>query len=356
MSDLIHAIGLPEILAGIIVLALNAYALMGGADYGGGLWDLLATGPRRQRQRDLIASSIAPIWEANHVWLIVVVVMLFTAFPAAFSLLGVVLHVPITLMLVGIVLRGSAFVFRSYGQGEPRVQRRWGVLFAIASTITPLLLGIIVGAVASGAVAAAGARVASGATFADVYVQPWLAPFPVIVGLFALALFAFLAAIYLACAAPDDELRDDFRRRAIGAGLSVFVLAGAAILVGRAEAPRIATGITESSWALLLQVLTAVAAIAAFVALWKRQYQRARVAAAAQVSFILWGWAFAQFPFVIPDTLTIRAAAAPRITLVLLLVGLGIGALILLPSLRYLFSLFPGRASGTTNQGAHGGE
>src|ERR1051326_2029237 len=187
-------IGLPEIVAGIMVLALNAYVLMGGADFGGGVWDLLAAGPRRDEQRELITKSIAPIWEANHVWLIVVVVLLFTAFPTAFSTLAVVLHIPITLMLIGIVLRGSAFVFRCYGSRALAPRRRWGIAFAGASAVTPVLLGTIIGAIASGDVATASGRVGV-ASFAEVFIAPWLPPFPIAVGLFTLALFAFLAAV-----------------------------------------------------------------------------------------------------------------------------------------------------------------
>ncbi|HEX3865973.1 MAG TPA: cytochrome d ubiquinol oxidase subunit II, partial [Gemmatimonadaceae bacterium] len=142
----LSSVGMPDIVAGIIVLALNAYVLMGGADYGGGLWDLLATGSRAGDQRKLIASTLAPIWEANHVWLIVVVVMLFTAFPSAFAMLATVLHIPLTLLLLGIVLRGSSFVFRSYGNHGPHGQAAWGRTFAIASTIAPMLLGIVIGA------------------------------------------------------------------------------------------------------------------------------------------------------------------------------------------------------------------
>src|SRR5213079_2749803 len=138
VSALLASIGMPEIVAGIMVLALNAYVLMGGADFGGGVWDLLAIGPRREAQRALISDSLAPIWEANHVWLIVVVVMLFTGFPAAFGTLGTVLHIPISLMLIGIVLRGSAFVFRSYGAATETARYRWGATFAAASIVTPL--------------------------------------------------------------------------------------------------------------------------------------------------------------------------------------------------------------------------
>jgi cytochrome d ubiquinol oxidase subunit II len=344
MSAFLASIGPPEIVAALMVLALNAYVLMGGADFGGGLWDLLASGPRRDAQRALIADSIAPIWEANHVWLIVVVVVLFTGFPSAFSTLGIVLHIPISLLLIGIVLRGSAFVFRSYGSRDHGRRKQWGLTFAIASSVTPILLGAIIGAVASGSVAAA-AREVGMASFADVFVRPWLAPFPIVVGLFALALFAFLAAVYLTIVATDEALRDDFRRRALMTAGVVLILAAIALALSYSAAPRVAAGVMGAPWSLPLHLSTATSAIAAIVALWRRRYVIARVAAVAQVSFILWGWAYSQFPFVIPETLTIRAAAAPTLTLRLLLVGLWVGGMILIPSLLYLFKTFAPKSS-----------
>src|SRR5262249_54905210 len=146
----------------------------GGADFGGGVWDLLATGPRGERQRPLIEQQIAPIWEANHVWLIVIVVVFFTAFPPAFAVVTTVLHVPLTLLLVGIVMRGSAFVFRSYGSRT----RGWGRAFAIASVITPLLLGVVIGALTSHHGVGEAAAQIGRAPFTTVFVAPWLAPFP----------------------------------------------------------------------------------------------------------------------------------------------------------------------------------
>ena len=345
MSDFISSIGLPEVIAGIMVLALNAYVLMGGADYGGGVWDLFASGPRREAQRELIASSIAPVWEANHVWLIVVVVMLFTAFPTVFATLSVVLHVPLTILLVGIVLRGSAFVFRSYGTYDRPSRQRWGRAFAMASVVAPVLLGIIIGALASGTVGDASARVGTSPSFSDVFIRPWLTPFSITVGVFALSLFAFIAAVYLTIEARDEPLREDFRGRALGAAVAVFVTAGIALALALTSAPRVAHGIVGALWSIPLHVVTAIAAIIAFVALIRRRYDLARVAAILQVSCILWGWAFSQYPYLVPDRLTIRGAAAPRITLELLLIGLIAGAIILIPSLRYLFRTFAGRAA-----------
>jgi cytochrome bd ubiquinol oxidase subunit II len=327
-------IGLPEIIAGVVAIALNAYVLTGGADFGGGVWDLFASGERRERQRELIADSIAPIWEANHVWLIVVVVVLFTGFPSAFSMLGTVLHIPLTIMLIGIVLRGSAFVFRSYG---PYGRNRWGLAFAIASLITPLLLGTIVGSIATGAAADASAKIAGAASFGEVFVRPWTAAFPAAVGFFALALFAFLAATYLTVDAEQAELQEDFRIHALAAAAAVLVCAALALGLAHSAAPRVAMGVVGG---LLIQAATASAAITAIAALWLRRYRLARIAAAAQVSLILWGWMIAQYPYLIPPALTIRNAAAPAVTLRLLAVGLGAGAVVLLPSLHYMLRTF----------------
>jgi cytochrome d ubiquinol oxidase subunit II len=177
-------------------------------------------------------------------------------------------------------------------------------------------------------------------SFADGFIWPWLGAFPIATGFLALALFAFLAAVYLAYAATSDGLRETFRRRALGAAVVVFVLAAAALIASYREAPRIARGVAGSPWALPLHVLTAVAAVAAIAALVKRRYGLARVAAAAQVSFILWGWVLSQYPFIVPDSETIRDSAAPRETLTLLFIGLAVGTLILAPALRYLYGLF----------------
>jgi cytochrome d ubiquinol oxidase subunit II len=364
MRAFIGPIGLPEVTAAVMMIALNAYALMGGADFGGGVWDLLASGPRRDEQRALIANAIAPIWEANHVWLIIAVVMLFTAFPDVFALLGILLHVPLSLLLFGIVLRGSAFVFRSYGSRAHAAQRRWGRVFAVSSLITPLLLGIVVGTIASGALAhgldtlvsvavgGGAGPLAGGSTdaraplgqgsgsFASVFVAPWASPFPVAIGVLALTLFAFLAAVYLTVAARDDALREDFRRRALVAALAVFAAALGAIVVAHLTAPDVRRALLESPVAPWFQVFTALAALTAIAALWTRHYQLARLAAAAQASLVLWGWALVQYPFIVPPLMTIREAAAPRITLELLLTALAIGAVVLLPSLVYLFRTF----------------
>ena len=229
---------LETVVGGVIVGSLILYALLGGADYGGGVWDLFAVGPRAPEQRRLIAKAISPVWEANHVWLILVVVILFTAFPPAFAAIATALHIPITLLLIGIVLRGTAFTFRTYDVQRDDVQRRWSLVFSIASIITPILLGTTLGAIASGTIRVENGFVSSG------FFSSWLAPFPLAVGFFALALFAFLAAVYLTVEAEDEKLKEDFRLRSLLSGAAVGLLALTVFILAGTGAPTVRAGIT----------------------------------------------------------------------------------------------------------------
>ena len=320
-----------------IVIALSAYVVMAGADFGGGVWDILASGPRKHEQRKLVAHAIGPIWEANHVWLILVVVLLFMCFPPAFSAIMTSLNIPLTLMLVGIVLRGSAFAFRAYDVKPKDAERLWGRTFAIASVFTPVLLGDCIGAIASGALASKSPDAGTWAT----YVAPWLAPFPIACGVLTLATFTFLAATYLTLDADSDELREDFRRRALWSAGIVFLSAFGTLAIANTTQSPVAT-LMHSPWALPFHVATGAAALGAIVALWIRQFHLARIAAAGQVLLILWGWVASQYPSMIPGQLSIAEAAAPDTTLRLALYALAGGAVILIPSLWYLFRVFKG--------------
>jgi cytochrome bd ubiquinol oxidase subunit II len=323
-------------LAGAVVAGLVLYLLFGGADFGGGVWDLLASGPRREQQRSLIEKAIGPIWETNHVWLILVVVIVFSAFPKAFAAISIAFHVPLVLFLLGIVFRGSSFAFRSF---DPGGRGRYGLAFSIASVVSPVLLGAVVGAAASGDVEVRFGAVVSG-RFA-----PWLAPFPLATGLLTLALCAFLAATYLTQEADDagaQALAEDFRRRALVAGGVVAGLAPLTLLLARWGAPHIAAELTTRSWAFAIELGAAVAAALALLALRRRQYRRARVCAAAQATLILVGWAAAQYPYLLVDDLTISDAAADPRTLRPLVWALLAGVPILAPSLWLLFRVFKG--------------
>ncbi len=329
-------ISLDLIAALSIAASLTFYALLGGADYGGGVWDLLASGPRAREQRRLITDAIGPIWEANHVWLIFVIVILFTAFPPAFAAIAIALHIPLTLMLIGIVMRGSAFTFRHYDVQEDEVQRRWGMIFAVASLITPVLLGIVIGAIASGRI-----RVEDGAVVTD-FITPWLAPFPISVGLFALALFAYLAAVYLTLEAEDPELREDFRRRALISAAAAGAMALVVFLLSETGAPLIRRGFGAGRWWPPVLIAAGALAAGAIFALLARRFRIARACAAGQTALILWGWALAQYPYLVVPDITISQAAAPPETLRLLVGGIAIGSLMLFPSFYYLFRIFKG--------------
>src|SRR6195256_83523 len=263
-----------------MICALILYALLGGADYGGGVWDLLAFGKRARAQRALIAQAIGPVWEANHVWLILVIVVLFTAFPPAFAAFSIALHIPLTLLLIGVVLRGTTFTFRAHDAQRDDVQRRWSLVFSIASIITPVLLGIVLGAIALGTIRVENGVVVSG------FLKSWLGPFPFAMGFFALSLFAFLAAVYLTLEASENELQEDFRLRALIAGIAVGILALTVFILAGSGAPTVRAGISRSWWALALDLVTGGFVIGAFYALWTRKYRVARICAAGQVSLI----------------------------------------------------------------------
>ncbi len=334
-----------DLLAGAILLSLIAYALFGGADFGGGVWDLLARGARADAQRETIAHAIGPIWEANHVWLIAAVVLLFGGFPAAFAQIATRFHIPLTLLLIGIVLRGTSFVFRTYD--APDARRGWGRVFAISSLFSPVLLGVLIGAISMPLPAPL-----PDASFRTLYVDPWLHVFPVLVGLFALAQFAFLAAVYLCVEARGAELREDFRRRALGCALAVAGLGIAVAALAGTTAPAFAADLLRARGALAVLATTALLACATFALLWLRRYVAARLCAAAQVAAILLGWGLAQHPYLIAESLTLHEAASPPRVLRLLLIAFACGSALLLPALAYLLRTFKGGLLGPVSSDA----
>ncbi len=312
---------------------------MGGADFGGGMWDLLAFGPRAARQRRAIAEAIGPIWEANHVWLILVVVLLFTGFPAGFAGMMTALNIPLTAMLIGIVLRGSAFIFRKYDTRSGADRRRWGTVFGMASFFTPFFQGLILGALATGRIHIVDGRVVSG------FFAGWATLFAAACGMFALGLFAFLAATYLTLETRNQpDLQNDFRLRALWSGLALAPVAVVVFLTSNRGAPEMYQGLTRW-WAPLLLAWTSLMALLALAALWRRWFALARIAAIGQVTFILLGWCLAQYPNLITPDITVDNAAAPELTLRFLVLALGIGAIVLLPSLAFLFHIFKGGES-----------
>src|SRR6267154_1757996 len=322
------------VLAGVMLAALVIYSLLGGADYGAGFWDLMCSGPRQQSQRDLIASAIQPVWEANHIWLILVVVLMFSGFPVAFSEISVGLAVPIFLILLGIVFRGSSYVFRAYFTGSVRTQLYWGKVFSISSSVTPLFLGIVIAAISSN-----GVLVKDGVS-ENGFLGTWFHPFPLIVGLLSLSLFAYLSACYLTIETDDPALQNDFRNRSLFSGFGSLMAAFATYVVAGNAAQGIRDGLSRAPYVWLIEVGGAIAALVAFQALWTRHYQRARIAGAAQVALIVFGWGVAQYPYLVRPELTIYKSAAPTNIVSDLLIAVAMGAVVLIPSLILLMLVF----------------
>ena len=321
-----------DVVAVILWLGVTIYAVLGGADFGAGLWDLLAGSAEQGKQpRGLIDASIGPVWEANHTWLVFDLVILWSAFPLAFASLMSTLYVPLTLAAFGIILRGSGFAFRKH-TSQLAGQRAFGATFAFSSVITPFFLGTALGAIASG-------RVPAGNAAGDPW-SSWLNPTSVLVGGLAIATGAFVAAVFLVAAARrrgDADLEDYFRRRALGMGIVAGGLAVAGLFVLRADAPVLYAGL--SGRGLPLVVLSVSLGGVGLVLLARGVARGIRVVAAGAVTAIVWGWGLAQLPAILPGSLTIDAAAAPAGTLDALIVISIAAAITIGPSLALLFIL-----------------
>ena len=322
-----------------MLLAIGAgmtlYVLLGGADFGGGVWDLLAHGSERDRERSLISKAIGPVWEANHVWLIFVVTVLFAAFPPAFAALSVALYVPFGIAIAGIVMRGAAFAFRSYGEPDTGWQRAWTRVFGIASLVTPFVLGMCAAAIASGRIRIVGDTVHA------TLVGSWTGSLSWMAGFLSLAMCAFLAATYLTVEAVqrgDAQLERRFRRRALGAGVVAGVLAGVGLVVVRADAPTLWHGMLQDGWPFV--VLSAVAGVVALAATARGRERVARSSAAVAVGSVVVGWGVSQWPYLIVPDLTAAQAAAPKSSLGPIAIGLAVGAALVLPSLLLLLRVF----------------
>jgi cytochrome bd ubiquinol oxidase subunit II len=317
--------------AAILWVGATFYALFGGADFGGGLWDLIAGGAERgQRPRDVIQRSLTPVWEANHVWLIFVLVVLWTAFPSAFSAIFTTLYAPIAVAALGIVLRGAGFAFRKSIVGL-QGRRAMGATFAISSVLTPFFMGTVVGAIAAGNVPAEG----NGDAFST-----WTGPLPLLIGAMFAATGAYLAAVFLvgdARRVGDDEMERYFERRALGAAVvaGVFALAGLSAL--HSEARYVFDRLTSQG--LPLVILSLLCGAALLVVLLRGGRRPLRPLAAGAVTAVVWGWGVAQFPYLLPTSLRVDQAAAPDPTLTIVFIVFAVAAVLVLPSLALLYTL-----------------
>jgi cytochrome bd ubiquinol oxidase subunit II len=318
--------------AAVLLLAVIAYAVFGGADFGAGFWDLTAGGPERgERPRDVIEHSIGPVWEANHVWLIFIFVILWTSFPEAYASITLTLFVPLTIAALGIVLRGASFAFRKavLGMGYRRV---FGAAFAASSVLVPYCMGAIAGGIASG-------RVPAGGRAGDP-VQSWINPTSVLSGVLAVAAVAYLAAVYLVWDARrlnEKEMAEYFRRRAVAAAAAVGVIGLVGIFVLAADASYLFDGLT--SRALPLVILSALCGLGALVLLVRNAPRGARLLAVLAVATVIVSWGVAQWPYLLPESLTFSAAAAPGGTLAAVLAAGLLACAIVVPGFVLLFLL-----------------
>jgi cytochrome bd ubiquinol oxidase subunit II len=324
---------LADLVLAVLILALTAYAVLGGADFGAGFWDLTAGGATRgARLRGLVKHSMGPVWEANHVWLIVVLVVLWTCFPRAFGPLMETLYVPLFLAAVGIIFRGAAFAMRGEAAtiGEARLL---GATFALSSVLTPFFFGCAIGAVASGQVPAEGDPT-------DPF-GSWTNTTSIFAGLMAVASGAYISAVFLAGDATRAGLPDlavAFRRRALGAAVVAGGLALGGLAVVESDAPDLYDGLT-SGLGLAAVIASAVIGIGTIGLIWTRRFEIARYTSALAVGAILVGLALAQRPDFLPGQLSFEDAAAGDATLIATLIALALALAVIVPSLWWLFRL-----------------
>ena len=318
-----------------ILVGIAAYTVLSGADFGAGLWTLVPGGGQAgaAATRDHTRHAIGPVWEANHVWLIFVLTVAWTCYPGAFGSIVSTLAIPLLIAAIGIIFRGTAYALRSqFSRDEEHGVRLVEYLFALSSVLTPFALATVIGAIATGRVPVGNAR-------GDL-ITSWLNPVSVLAGVLAVAFSGYLAAVYLAADAQrltERTLVHDFRIRALASGVVAGALALAGLLVIRVSARPLWDGLT-SGLGLVLVVVSALAGVVTMVLVFAGRFGPARASAALAVAAVIAGWAAAQSPLVLPG-LTVAEAAAGRSTLIATIVGVAVGAVVLVPSLAVLYSL-----------------
>jgi cytochrome d ubiquinol oxidase subunit II len=320
-----------DAVAVVLFFGVTAYAVFGGADFGAGFWDLIAGGAERgELPRAVIDHSIGPVWEANHVWLIFTLVVLWTAFAEVFASIMLTLFVPLTLAALGIVLRGSSFAFRK-AVFRTRDQRNFGAAFASSSVLVPYCMGAVAGAIASG-------RVPAGGEAGDPW-SSWINPTSILGGVLAITVCAYLSAVYLVWDArrlDDTGIDHYFRTRAIAAGVVAGVVGFAGIFVLRSDARYVFDGL--ASRGLPLVILSAICGVGSLLLL-VRDARGARLLSIGAVATVVIGWGVAQWPYMLPTSLKVSQAAAPDGTLKTVLFVFALAAVLILPALALLFVL-----------------
>ena len=321
-------------------VSLFLYCLLGGADFGAGVLELFLGKARRQAQRGIIDKAMGPVWEANHMWLILIVVVLFMGFPAVYTRVSVNLHIPLTAMLIGIIARGCSFTFRHYDAVKGRSQKTYTAFFVFSSVWTPFCLGVTMGALVPGRLDP------EAMDYGRAYVAPWFSPFPLALGLFTVCLFTFVAAVYLIgeCPGNDDlELRRSFVKKARLASFAAIASGWVVFAAAQADGVPLLGEFLDFGWATLFMVLATLCFAVLWIALRRDWIWTARAMIGAQVALILAGWLRVQYPVLVRmprENLTFFNAHAPAATLNQLGGALLIGSLFILPALLYLFLVF----------------
>jgi cytochrome d ubiquinol oxidase subunit II len=321
-----------DAVGGILLAAITLYATLGGADFGGGLWDLAAGGDRRGRApRALIDDAITPVWEANHVWLIFALVIFWTAFPDAFASVMTAAALPIWLAVLGIVLRGAGFAFRKQAR-RLREERALGALFALSSLLTPFFMGTVIGGMAA-------AKIPGNAIHASL--SSWTGATSLLIGFLFVSACGYLAAVYLigeAARRGQPALERYFTRRAQAAGVVTGALSLATLLELRSSNLPLVNRLTGR--ALPFVIVAGLSGLAVLTLLTTGHRRGVRVLAALAVAAVVWGWGVAQYPALLPGTsITLSNAGAPHATLVAIVVLFSGVALLVGPSFLLLFVL-----------------
>ena len=319
----------------LIWLGFIAYVVLGGADFGAGVWDLLASGPTARRQHQFISKVLGPVWEANHVWLIFLLVGLMNIFSSAFAIFMSALFVPLMLALLGIVLRGAGFIFRTHTlREEDLFTRLWSRVFSLSSLLTPFFLGAAAAAVAGGQIHI------SGDSSSQLLIG-WISPFSLTVGIMAVLQCATIAAVYLAAEARaihEDDFAASYRLKALVSGILTSAMGLVCIYLSIAQAPWLWQGLLTHAWPYAIAAILSGSLV--LLTLVQHKYRLASLFVILETALMLFSWGIAQYPYILPPTLTIEQAAnAPQVVTTLLVV-IVIGMLIVIPSLLFLFRVF----------------
>ena len=327
----------PElIILSIMFTALGFYAVLGGADFGAGVWEFTTCLEDEPDDKKLIADAIGPVWEANHVWLIFVLIIIFNGFPVAFAAISRALWIPLLLALMGIVFRGAGFIIRAYAVGADWLREIAGTMFAFASTFTPFFMGMSIGAISSGEL-----PVEANGRYSGNQLTDWLTPLSLYSGILAVGMCSYLAAVYLtreASLKDNPTLLRTWRSRALAAGIWIGILAWLGLIMCRLEAPALWSGLIARGWPLI--GLSMLSGGGSLIALRNHRFQLANVLAATAVATVLLGWGLGTYPNLVPPHITIESSKAPDVVLWAMAICILGGSTILFPALWWLMRLF----------------